>query len=45
VLSEARHAPVSGVEDVLAADATARDRAHRWLRGLSAAPARQVMGT
>jgi len=47
VLSEVRHGPVSGVEDVLAADRVARDRAQRWLRDLSVSPtpARQVMGT
>jgi 1-deoxy-D-xylulose-5-phosphate reductoisomerase len=45
VLSEVKHGPVSGIEDVLTGDRVARDRAQKWLRAVSSAPARHVMGS
>ena len=45
VLSAVRQGAVSGIDDVLAADRAARDRAQSWLRSASGAPARHVMGT
>jgi hypothetical protein len=45
VLSDVRHGSVTGIEDVLAADRVARERAQRWLESMSASPARHAMGT
>jgi 1-deoxy-D-xylulose-5-phosphate reductoisomerase len=44
VLSDARHAPVLDIDDVLTADRIGRERAQKWLRSLSG-PARQAVGS